>query len=190
MCSSDLALSTPFRNRFARLDEQVEQLRRTWRGESVVEGVPPIGPVPVQPGGPPIYTASMGPKSLARSARWADGIAGFSLGPDPDEVRATFDAVRAAWRDAGRDAAPALTTSSWYSLADDGAERLHRYASEYLSTFGPEAAKAMADLCRLSDAGALRDAIAGLDEAGCEEFVLVPTSGDLDEFDRLLAAIA
>ena len=47
----------------------------------------------------------------------------------------------------------------------------------------------MADLCRLSDAGALRDAIAGLAEAGCEEFVLVPTSGDLDELDRLLAAI-
>ena len=183
------ALSTPFRNRFARLDEQVDEMRRIWRGEAVVDGVPPIGPTPVQPGGPPIYTASMGPKSLARSAKWADGLAGFSLGPDPDEVRSTFAAVREAWTAAGRTEAPALTTSSWYSLADDGADRLHRYASEYLSTFGPDAAKAMADLCRLSDAGALRDAIAGLAEAGCEEFVLVPTSGDLDELDRLLAAI-
>ena len=81
--------------------------------------------------------------SIARSARWADGIAGFSLGPDADEVRSTFAAVREAWTAAGRDTAPRLTTSSWYSLADDGAERLHRYASEYLSTFGPEAAKAM-----------------------------------------------
>jgi alkanesulfonate monooxygenase SsuD/methylene tetrahydromethanopterin reductase-like flavin-dependent oxidoreductase (luciferase family) len=184
------ALSTPFRNRFARLDEQVDEMRRIWRGEAVIDGVPPIGPTPVQPGGPRILTASMGPKSLARSAKWADGIAGFSLGPDPAEVRATFDAVEAAWRDAGRTTAPALTTSSWYSLADDGAERLHRYASEYLSTFGPDAARAMADLCHLSDAGALREAIAGLAEAGCEEFVLVPTSADLDEFDRLLAAVA
>jgi alkanesulfonate monooxygenase SsuD/methylene tetrahydromethanopterin reductase-like flavin-dependent oxidoreductase (luciferase family) len=118
------ALSTPFRQRFARLDEQIDAMRRIWRGEAVIEGVPPIGPRPVQPGGPPIYTSSMGPKSLARSARWADGIAGFSLGPDPAEVRATFDAVRAAWVDAGRATAPALTTSSWYSLADDGPARL------------------------------------------------------------------
>lgn len=184
------ALSTPFRNRFARLDEQVDEMRRIWRGESVIDGVPPIGPTPVQAGGPPILTSSMGPKSLARSAKWADGIAGFSLGPDPDEVRATFAAVQAAWIEAGRTTAPSLTTSSWYSLADDGAERLHRYASEYLSTFGPEVARSMADLCRLSDAGALRDAIDGLAEAGCEEFVLVPTSGDLDELDRLLAVVA
>lgn len=184
------ALSTPFRRRFERLDEQVDQMKRIWRGEQVIDGVPAIGPAPVQEGGPPLWTASMGPKSLARSARWADGLAGFSLGPDADEVASTFAAVRTAWSDAGRETKPFLTTSSWFALGPDAPHRLHKYASEYLSTFGPKAAGAMADLCRLSDPGVLKELMAALDDAGCHEFVLVPTTNDPSEIDRLLEAIA
>ena len=184
------ALSTPFRRRFERLDEQVDQMKRIWRGEQVIDGVPAIGPAPVQEGGPPLWTASMGPKSLARSARWADGLAGFSLGPDADEVASTFAAVRTAWSDAGRETKPFLTTSSWFALGPDAPQRLHGYASEYLSTFGPKAAGAMADLCRLSDPGVLKELMAALDDAGCHEFVLVPTTNDPSEIDRLLEAIA
>lgn len=184
------ALSTPFRRRFERLDEQVDQMKRIWRGEQVIDGVPAIGPAPVQEGGPPLWTASMGPKSLARSARWADGLAGFSLGPDADEVASTFAAVRTAWSDAGRETKPFLTTSSWFALGPDAPHRLHKYASEYLSTFGPKAASAMADLCRLSDPGVLKELMAALDDAGCHEFVLVPTTNDPSEIDRLLEAIA
>ena len=184
------ALSAPFRRRFERLDEQVDQMKRIWRGEQVIDGVPAIGPAPVQEGGPPLWTASMGPKSLARSARWADGLAGFSLGPDADEVASTFAAVRTAWSDAGRETKPFLTTSSWFALGPDAPHRLHKYASEYLSTFGRKAASAMADLCRLSDPGVLKELMAALDDAGCHEFVLVPTTNDPSEIDRLLEAIA
>ena len=184
------ALSTPFRRRFERLDEQVDQMKRIWLGEEVIDGVPPIGPAPVQEGGPPLWTASMGPKSLARSARWADGLAGFSLGPDADEVASTFSAVRAAWSDAGRETKPFLATSSWFALGPDAPQRLHTYAAEYLSTFGPKAAAAMADLCILSDPGVLKDGMAALEEAGCQEFILVPTTNDPSEIDRLLDAIA
>ncbi len=184
------ALSTPFRRRFERLDEQVDQMKRIWLGEEVIDGVPPIGPAPVQEGGPPLWTASMGPKSLARSAEWADGLAGFSLGPDADEVASTFSAVRAAWSDAGRETKPFLTTSSWFALGPDAPQRLHTYAAEYLSTFGPKAAAAMADLCILSNPGVLKDRMAALEEAGCQEFILVPTTNDPSEIDRLLDAIA
>ena len=67
--------------------------------------VPPIGPAPVQPGGPPLLTAAMGPKSLARSAVWADGLSGFDLAPDPASVASTFATVRDAWTAAGRTSA-------------------------------------------------------------------------------------
>jgi alkanesulfonate monooxygenase SsuD/methylene tetrahydromethanopterin reductase-like flavin-dependent oxidoreductase (luciferase family) len=184
------ALGIPFEGRFARLDEQVAVMQAIWRGEAVVEGLPPIGPVPVQPGGPPLLSAAMGPKSLARSARWATGLAGFDLGPDPVGVAATFRRAEAAWRGAGRPGPPWLSTSSWFALGDGAPERLSNYAYQYLSNFGDRAARAMAALCRLSDGGVLRETLAALRETGCNEVVLVPTTLDLTEIDRLLTAVA
>jgi len=175
--------------RFAKLDEQVEIMRAVWRGDVVVDGVPPIGPTPVQPAGPPILTASMGPKSLARSARWADGLSGFDLAPDVDSVQSTNDAVRIAWTKSGRKERPWLSTSTWFALGDDAQERLHGYARNYLATFGDAAADAMASMCRLSDPGVLREVVAALETTGCDEFVLVPTTDDPRELDRLVDAL-
>lgn len=184
------AVGAPFERRFARLDEQVATLREVWQGKTVVDGLPPIGPEPVQPGGPPILTASMGPKSLARSALWADGLAGWDLGPDPAGVDATFRRVRDAWSAAGRTTRPWLATSSWFALGDGAAGRLFGHAFDYLASFGDRAATAMAEMCRLSDAGVLRDTLAALRETGCDEVVLVPTTGETTEIDRLIAAIS
>ncbi|MGZ8764522.1 MAG: LLM class flavin-dependent oxidoreductase [Acidimicrobiia bacterium] len=183
------AVGAAFTRRFARLDEQVAIMRSVWAGDIAVPGLPPIGPEPVQPGGPPLWTAAMGPKSLARSAKWADGLAGFDLAPDPAGVDRQFRAVETAWRDAGRTSAPTLTTSTWFALGDGAEDRLFSYAFEYLSTFGDDAARAMAGLNRLKDPGAIRDAVAALEDVGCDEFVLVPTSADVAEIDRLLAAL-
>jgi len=183
------ALGAPFAGRLTRLDEQVAVMRRIWKGEEIADGVPPIGPEPVQAGGPPLLSAAMGPKSLARSARWADGLAGFDLAPDPDSVAATFGSVHAAWESAGRSDRPWCSTSAWFALGDGASERLHGYARAYLSTFGPEAAHAMAALCRLSDPGAIRDAVAAIEVAGADELVLVPTTAEPAELDRLVAAL-
>jgi alkanesulfonate monooxygenase SsuD/methylene tetrahydromethanopterin reductase-like flavin-dependent oxidoreductase (luciferase family) len=181
--------ATPTR-RFARLDEQVATMRAVWRGEAPVPEVPPVGPVPVQPGGPPLLTAAMGPKSLARSARWADGLSGFDLGPDPGSVATTNASVRAAWTAAGRTERPWLSTSCWFALGSGATDRLHGYARNYLATFGDAAASAMAGLCHLDDAGRLNETIAALADAGCDELVLVPTTDDVTELDRLEGALA
>jgi alkanesulfonate monooxygenase SsuD/methylene tetrahydromethanopterin reductase-like flavin-dependent oxidoreductase (luciferase family) len=183
------ALGVPFERRFARVDEQVAIMQQVWSGATVVEGLPPIGPTPVQLGGPPLLTAAMGPRSLARSAVWSAGVAGFDLGPDPVGVDAMFQRAKEAWADAGRADPPWLSTSSWFALGDGAPDRLFAYAFNYLSNFGDSAAKAMAALCRLSDAGALRENLAELRQTGCDEVVLVPTTTDITEIDRLLAAI-
>jgi hypothetical protein len=131
----------------------------------------------------------MGPKSLARSALWADGIAGWDLGPDPEGVDATFRRAEDAWAAAGRVEKPLLTTSSWFALGDAASDRLYRHAYDYLANFGDRAAGAMAGLCRLSDGGVLRETIAALRERGCDELILVPTTSDARELDRVLAVI-
>jgi alkanesulfonate monooxygenase SsuD/methylene tetrahydromethanopterin reductase-like flavin-dependent oxidoreductase (luciferase family) len=184
-----LAVGTLPTRRFAKLDEQVATMRAVWRGDAPVPGVPAIGPAPVQDGGPPVLTAAMGPRSLARSARWADGLSGFDLAPDPASVAATNARVRDAWAAAGRTSRPWLTTSSWFALGDAAPDRLRGYARNYLATFGDEAADAMAGLCRLDDPGRLRDVVAALAETGCDELVLVPTTDDVTELDRLERAL-
>src|SRR4051812_22381276 len=180
-----LAVGTHPTRRFARLDEQVAIMRAVWQGEAPVAEVPPVGPTPVQPGGPPLLTAAMGPKSLARSARWADGLSGFDLAPDAESVAATNARVGEAWTEAARRTRPWLATSSWFALGDGASDRLCGSARNSRGTVGAAAAAALAGLCRLDDRGRPRGAVAAIGERGCDELVLVPTTDDVRELDRL-----
>jgi alkanesulfonate monooxygenase SsuD/methylene tetrahydromethanopterin reductase-like flavin-dependent oxidoreductase (luciferase family) len=56
------------------MDEQVAEMRRIWSQEPPFEGADPVGPPPVQPGGPPILLGSMTPAGIQRAARIADGF--------------------------------------------------------------------------------------------------------------------
>jgi alkanesulfonate monooxygenase SsuD/methylene tetrahydromethanopterin reductase-like flavin-dependent oxidoreductase (luciferase family) len=179
------AMEAPYGRRHQRLDDQVAVMRRVWAGESPFEGVAPVGPAPVRPGGPPLYSGALGPKSIARSAHWAEGVAGFTLDPIGEDHRRTFDGIEQAWEAAGRVDPPRHVTSFWCSLGEDGAERLRAYAHRYLAIFGDELADAMADVCSASSAERVREAMGRLEDAGCDEVLLVPTTADPDEVDRL-----
>jgi alkanesulfonate monooxygenase SsuD/methylene tetrahydromethanopterin reductase-like flavin-dependent oxidoreductase (luciferase family) len=196
------AVGAPFERRFAKLDAQVAELRRLWSGEPAFEGVPPVGPAPVQPGGPPIWAGAMGPKSLRRAARWADGVDGFSMSGDAAEVARGFAAADAAWQEAGRPARPYRATGFWYALGDGAKDRLQRYVFDYLRVFGERyvfdylrvfgdaAASGLAAAARIDSVEAFRDAVAAIREAGADELLLVPTSSDPRELDRTQEALA
>lgn len=166
----------PFARRHQTLDDQVVEMRRLWAGGAPHDGAPPVGPAPVQPGGPPVYASAMGPKSTARAARWADGNMGFTLGPNTDDHDAAFQAVRDAWVAAGRTEAPRLSTSFWYSLDEEAGPALAAYAHRYLAVFGEEAATMMASLTTAAGLDAVADGLQRLESAGCDEVYLVPTS--------------
>src|SRR6056297_1940001 len=46
------AMGAKFVGRYGRMDRQVDEMRRVWAGEELVEGAGPIGPEPTQAGGP------------------------------------------------------------------------------------------------------------------------------------------
>jgi alkanesulfonate monooxygenase SsuD/methylene tetrahydromethanopterin reductase-like flavin-dependent oxidoreductase (luciferase family) len=184
------AVDAPFANRFRRMDEQVAELRRLWSGAPPFEGADPVGPSPLQPGGPPIWAGAMGPKSLRRVARWADGVAGFSLAGDPDAVARGFEAADAAWQAEGRSERPRRVSGFWYALGEGARERLRRYAFDYLKIFGEPAARALANTLRVDSVEVFRDTVAEIAERGCDELVLVPTTTDLAELDRTVEALA
>ncbi|MGZ4705219.1 MAG: LLM class flavin-dependent oxidoreductase [Acidimicrobiales bacterium] len=179
------ALEASFDRRHQRLDEQVALMERVWAGESPFDDLTPVGPPPVQPGGPPLYSGALGPKAIARSAAWAEGVCGFVLDPIGEDHRATFDRIEQAWTAAGRAEPPRHVTSFWYALGDGAADRLQAYAHRYLAISGDEMATMMADLCSASSAPRVREAVARLEDAGCDELLLVPTTADPDEVDRI-----
>jgi alkanesulfonate monooxygenase SsuD/methylene tetrahydromethanopterin reductase-like flavin-dependent oxidoreductase (luciferase family) len=167
------------------MDEQVATMRRIWAGEPPFEGADPVGPPPVQPGGPPLVAGAFGPKGIARAARWAIGVDGaWTLDGNGDVIAAAFEMIRTAWRDAGRDEPPHLSSSIWYALGDDAETQLRSYAFDYLKIFGEEIAKGAASMATCSGADALRQAVASARDAGADEFFLVPTTADPDELQR------
>ncbi len=172
-----------FAGRHQRLDDQVAELRRIWAGGDV-DGVP-VGPAPVQSGGPPIFASAMGPKSTARAARWADGNMGFSLAPDTDDHETSIRTMVDAWAAAGRAERPYVSTSFWYSLGDGAAAELDGYARRYLGIFGDEAAAMMASMCSAAGAEATLASIDRCRAAGMDELYLVPTSSDPDNLSEL-----
>ena len=149
-----------------------------------------MGPPPVQAGGPPIYAGAMGPKAIARAARWADGLYGFTVNADPAPAAAQFNLTREAWQAAGREENPRLMTGFWYSLADDAAEKLKRYVFEYLRVAGDEIASAMAETMVANNPDTILRAIDAIEELGCEELFFVPATLEVSELERLIKLLA
>jgi alkanesulfonate monooxygenase SsuD/methylene tetrahydromethanopterin reductase-like flavin-dependent oxidoreductase (luciferase family) len=177
-------LQAPFERRHARLDEQVDVMRRVWRGEAPYAGTTAVGPAPVQAGGPRVLSGAMGPKSMARSAGWADGLAGFDIAGDAASIVGSLRAFEAAWADAGRAGKPFLQSSCWFGLTDDAPERVPDYAYRYLRIFGDTAARSMAGMCRATSAEAVGELIASLHDEGCDELILVATSSSVEDLER------
>jgi alkanesulfonate monooxygenase SsuD/methylene tetrahydromethanopterin reductase-like flavin-dependent oxidoreductase (luciferase family) len=184
------AISASMANRWQRMDEQVATMRRVWRGTPPFEGADPVGPPPVQPGGPPVVAGVMGPKAIARAARWADGVDGaFTLDGDRATMATAFDQIRDAWRDADRAEAPHLSSSVWYALGPGAEERLRAYAYDYLKIFGEDVARWSADNVACSTPESLRSAVDNARAAGADEYFLVPTTADPKELDRTRDAL-
>lgn len=171
--------------RHAELARRVGVMRRVWAGEKVVPGLlSPIGPAPVQPGGPPLLSGAQGPRAIAAAARWADGVSGWSFGPDPKEIEQYFAQVRGAWREAGRPA-PRLATAFWYALGDGAREQLQRHLRRYLNWLDPREVEAMLPSTGFAGRPAeLRAMLRRIEDVGAEEVVLVPTTSDPDEVSR------
>ncbi len=176
--------------RHARMDEQVAEMRRIWRGEPLGEGLDEVGPRPVQPGGPPILAGVMGPKATRRAAAWADGVYLWSGNGVGSEIERAIQGVDGSWADAKRDAPPRRTAGFWYSLAPNAQERLSTYVYDYIKVLGENAARAMAKRMNRSSADAVLESLDAMEALGCDECFLVPATSDLAEVERAAEVVA
>jgi alkanesulfonate monooxygenase SsuD/methylene tetrahydromethanopterin reductase-like flavin-dependent oxidoreductase (luciferase family) len=170
------------------LADSVAVMRRIWSGEKVTESVVPVGPPPVQPGGPRLLIGTMGPKTVRSAAAWADGLAGTTLDLDADKQNELFDVARLAWTQAGKPK-PLLATSFWFAIGDDGAEaraQVHRHLLRYMNWVPAQVVDAMAPTTGWS--GSDEELLAVLrrfESVGADEVHLIPTSSDIDQLRRV-----
>jgi len=175
----------------AEMAARAEAMKRIWAGSPLADDVGPIGPPPLQPGGPPLLVGTMGPRTVRSAASWASGLAGFSLDLDVAAISGLYDVARSAWASAGRPA-PLLTTSFWVALATspsavpDARAQVHRHLRHYMSWLPPSLVDAMAPTTGFAGTlDDLRDLLHRLEDAGTDEVHLIPTSTDLALVDRV-----
>ncbi len=167
------------------LARRVGILKRVWAGEKVVDTLKPVGPPPVQAGGPELLIGAQGPIAIRTAAAWADGISGFSFNLDMKEAERSYEQVRSAWREAGRPA-PRLTTAFWFALGDGARAQIERHLRHYFNWIEPAALEAMLPVTGFagSDA-ALSRVLRQLEELGTDEVQLVSTSDDIGQVARV-----
>ncbi len=184
------AVGADFATRNKRLPGQVAKMRSIWAGEPPFEGSEIIGPPPYQKGGPRVLGGFAGPKAIANSAAWADGLYGFSIPGDAGEIALKMDWFDEAWQNAGRKGKPHKIGGFWYSLADNAKAGLHHYVYEYLRIAGHDFATSVADTMTQHDPGLILDTMRAMKETGIDELFMVPASADVTEVTRLGELVA
>jgi alkanesulfonate monooxygenase SsuD/methylene tetrahydromethanopterin reductase-like flavin-dependent oxidoreductase (luciferase family) len=148
------------------------------RGQLDESGIGPRRP-PVQ-----LLVGGSSGAALTRMARYADGYA-HGGGP-PKAFGSAANRARAAWRDLERPGEPVLWGQGYFAFGDpDGGSA---YLKDYYAFTGPFAEKIAAG--NLTSARAVRDFVRGYEAEGCDELILYPTVGSLDDLDRLAEAVS
>jgi alkanesulfonate monooxygenase SsuD/methylene tetrahydromethanopterin reductase-like flavin-dependent oxidoreductase (luciferase family) len=179
------AVGRDFHTRGRAFDAEIDLLRRAWRGEPVAGGDLAVCPTPVRDARVPILFGGHGQRAIERAVKWGDGwTAG---GGGPAMVEQAVEAVRAAWKDAGRDGEPRLAALAYYSLGDDAEQDSLAYLRHYYAFLGDYVEAIAGSALRTPEA--VRDAVRGFESVGITELYLDPTVARLDQVDRLADAV-
>jgi alkanesulfonate monooxygenase SsuD/methylene tetrahydromethanopterin reductase-like flavin-dependent oxidoreductase (luciferase family) len=175
------AVSVPFKKRGKLFDEELEILTKIWSGQPLSDTIGPIGPKPVQSGGPEILIGGYSPAAIQRVGRWGNGfIAG---GRDPKGTQQFFHLAQEAWNAAGRPGKPRLVGCFYYALGPNAKERASAYLGNYYAMLGPMVEMMINNLPLTIDA--IKSRIQAYEEIGADEVIIWPCTPDLEQFDQL-----
>lgn len=164
-----------FHQRGRELDALLERSFSIWR-----DGSAGIGPA-VAGTGPQVVLGGTAPVAMRRMARFG---AGWVMGGGgPEAFRENAAAANAAWEAAGRDGAPRLLALGYFALGPDAARHARDYLGDYYAFAGPYAERVAA--AALTTEAAVRERIAEMSAASCDELILFPCDADPDQVELL-----
>ena len=162
-------------------EQQLGIMRRIWSGQGPVEGVGPVGPEPVQTGGPEVLIGGSAPAALRRAGRLGDGYLGSG---NPETAAEQFKVVTEAWNKAGKTGEPRLLATSGVALGPDAAQRggdqVRHYNAIYGREVGDRAARGL-----LTSEESIKDVLQRFEDIGLDEIVFVPRVPNMELVDRL-----
>jgi alkanesulfonate monooxygenase SsuD/methylene tetrahydromethanopterin reductase-like flavin-dependent oxidoreductase (luciferase family) len=180
------AAPASFKDRGKRFEEQLDLMKRIWKGEPAVEGDRVVGPAPVRKGGPELLIGARSPSAIARVGKWADGY----LAPpyQPDVIKGLWGQALDSWKANGRQGSPRLVGVYYFTLGPDAEARGRAYLEHYWA-FNPAAAD---DYMRdsLFSPEAIREMAKGLEAIGMDELLLMPCVAEFDQLERAADVVA
>ena len=167
------------------LDEQLAEMTRLWRGESI-DGLGAVGPEAAREGGPEIMVGGGIKAAYRRAAQYGSG---WTMGGGtPDQMREGREALDSAWSEAGRSGRAKASVLTYYCLGPNAKQTASDYIHSYYDPMGEEIASMIADSVAVDE-----ETIAGYaqayEDAGADEVVFFPCSTDVGQVEALAKAL-
>ncbi|HEU5382988.1 MAG TPA: LLM class flavin-dependent oxidoreductase [Ktedonobacteraceae bacterium] len=180
------AASVSYHTRGKLFEQQLEVMTRLWAGEPLDEQTGPIGPPPVQSGGPEVLLGGFAPAAINRLQRWGNGYLGG--GGNLDMINGCFRMAEQAWQRGERPGKPRLVSDAFYGLGPDSAARSAAYILDYHAPLGPMAQMMAAGV--ISSPQVVKDKIRAFEDLGTDEVLFIPCIPELDQVRRLADCLA
>jgi alkanesulfonate monooxygenase SsuD/methylene tetrahydromethanopterin reductase-like flavin-dependent oxidoreductase (luciferase family) len=172
-----------FEVRGRRFEQQIEVMKRVWRGEQLTDSGQPSVPLPGRE--IPILIGGSSEKAVERTAKY--GIGYTAGGAGPDMLAPVVEKVRRSWSESGRGGEPRLVALSYFALGPRAEEGSARYLNDYYAYLG-EWAERIAESAPTTTES-LRRLASTFQDIGVDELILDPTISELDQIDRLADAL-
>ncbi len=173
-----------FRNRGRLFEEQLEHMKRIWAGE-VLEGAErPVGPAPVQAGGPEILIGGTHPKAIARVGRFANGYVMGGRALEAEWAKGIMTRVEESWAEHGREGRPRVIVTLPCALGPGAEEAVTGAVAHY---YGGDPSRQVR--VQPTSPEIIRNAISMHEELGSDEIIFRPVTPDLEQIKRLTDAI-
>ncbi|MDE2837878.1 MAG: LLM class flavin-dependent oxidoreductase [Chloroflexota bacterium] len=173
-----------FRNRGRLFEEQLVHMKRIWAGE-VFEGAQhPVGPAPVQPGGPEILIGGTHPRAIARIGKFASGYVMGTRSLEAEWVRNTMAQIDESWVEHEREGKPRIVVTLPCALGPGADDAVAAALGHYYGGDPSRQARLQPTTPEV-----IRNTIAMHEELGSDEVIFRPVTPDLEQLERLTDAI-
>ena len=177
------AVGEGFETRGRRFEQQIEAMKRLWRGEKLSDTGQPSVPLPGRE--VPILIGGAIDEAVERTVKY--GIGYTAGGAPPEMVAPIAEKVRTSWREAGRDGEPRLVALSYFALGSRAEQGAAKYLKDYYGFLGEWADRIAESAPTSTDA--VKDIATKFQDIGVDELIFDPTIAELDQVDHLAEAV-
>jgi alkanesulfonate monooxygenase SsuD/methylene tetrahydromethanopterin reductase-like flavin-dependent oxidoreductase (luciferase family) len=172
-----------FHRRGTIMDQQVREITELWRA-GAEDPARMVGPESTSPSGPPLMFGGSSQATWRRvtdySASWMCGHGG------PDQFTTLSAQLDEAWAASGHPGRPRRLMAKYFALGPDAADTVGRFIDSYFG-YAPFKKELLAGTPKTPEE--VRATVERFVAAGCDELVMFPCAGGLEQVELLAEAV-